>query len=64
MVLRSAVVIAKGRSLSKARNTRDLLLLSFAKSGCASAKRFKVSFNCAGSLSGLLRRHNSPSGVL
>lgn len=58
------VVIAKGSSLSRARNTRDLPFVSFVRSGRASAITFKVSFDCAGSLAGLALRHSSPNGVL
>ena len=58
------MVIAKEGALSVARNRRDLLFVSFVRSGCALAKSFKASFNCAGSLVGLAWRHNSPSEVL
>ena len=57
-LLRSAVVIAKGESLSKASITRDLSFVSFVRSGCASIKMLMVSLICPGSLVGLVLRYN------
>lgn len=59
--LKSAVVIAKGESLSI--HERSIIRKSY-RSGCALARTFKASLNYAGSLVGSALRHSTPSEVL